>query len=106
MAKSLVSSEKGHMLGIADIKEKEVNKLLKEAKFIQAKSKDLPHSYTLRKDWVSSELFSEVVLFIRQKGVVERFWSKHYTYYYLDGYKYWSMGYPLNITKLINKAKV
>lgn len=63
-----------------------------------------PHSYTLREHWDSGK-FDSVVRFIRQNGVVERFYRAKYIYYYLGDYKYWTMGNPINETKLINRAK-
>jgi len=70
-----------------------------------------PHWYTLRKDWNDSE-FVKTVLLIREYGNKERFWSKEYFYLYMNGYKYWTMGAPINYpnglpcTILINKARI
>ena len=81
------------------------HELLRNAEYKTAKSLDIPHSYTLKYSWKDINEFYELVQFIRDHGVKERFWSKEYIYYYLDGYKYWTMGYELPVTKLINKAK-
>lgn len=87
----------------------EANELLLNADFTYAKSMpEIPHWYTLRETWDDRE-FIEVVQFIRANGVREWFYRKRYTYYYLNGYKYWTMGSPLHNsgktgTILINKA--
>lgn len=80
---------------------------IKSASYKFAKSMPkIPHSYSLRENWDDPKEFEEAVQYIRDHGVVERFYSKQYTYLYLDGYKYWTMGSPLEKTKLINRAKV
>ena len=80
---------------------------LLSASFRFAKSMPkIPHEYTRRKEWGNDILFEDVVKFIRENGRQERFWSKVYTYYHLDGYKYWTMGAPIAETILINRAKV
>lgn len=69
-----------------------------------------PHYYTLRKNWSSNELFDAVVVYIREHGQKE-YWDsgrRKYPriYYYADGYKYWTMGAPIDETILINRAKL
>lgn len=66
----------------------------------------IPHEYTRRREWSDEILFENVVKFIRENGRQERFWRSIYTYYYLDGWKYWTMGEPVAETILINRAKV
>ncbi len=66
---------------------------------------DAPHWYTLRKTWENDEEFVACVQFIRDHGNVEYFWGKPYTKLEHGGYKYWSMGYPLDVTILINRAE-
>ena len=66
---------------------------------------DAPHWYTLRKTWENDEEFVTCVQFIRDHGNVEYFWGKPYTKLEHGGYKYWSMGYPLDVTILINRAE-
>ena len=68
-----------------------------------------PHYYTLSKTWESREVFESVVEYIREHGQDEywgigRFKTK-YTYFYWEGYKYWTMGAPIKETILINRAK-
>lgn len=71
------------------------------AKWQEAKSGP-PHHYTVR-SW-QPDTFERAVLLIRSYGVGERFWSKTYTYFYYEGYKYWTMGAPLDKTIIINRA--
>src|SRR5690554_5740460 len=58
-----------------------------------------PHYYTLRENW-NDELFSQTVKYIRENGKREKFGSVYYTYFYLNGYKYWTMGAPIEKTIL------
>lgn len=65
-----------------------------------------PHAYSRCYEWASRKTFEEVVQFIRDNGKREHWnWGKYYIYYYLDGYKYWTMGSPLSETILINRAE-
>lgn len=88
-----------------------VNKLLDNAIFKFAKSMPkIPHEYSHRDTWEVDSDFCDVVLFIRENGVKERFWKKEFTYYYYNGYKYWTMGNPVSYTDrtktfILNRAK-
>jgi hypothetical protein len=68
-----------------------------------------PHYYTLRKTWPDDELFDAVVIYIREYGQSEYWgtgrWKKKYQYFYWKGFKYWTMGSPINETILINRAE-
>lgn len=76
------------------------------AEYVFAKSMPyLPHSYTVRDWWTNQDAFKEAVQFIRDKGVKERFGKRYFVYWYCAGYKYWTMGSPIQQTKLINRAK-
>lgn len=83
---------------------------LTTAKFQFAKTMpQMPHWYTLRENWNDDE-FVKVVKLIRKYGYIEkRSWGKEYTYFEIDGFKYWTMGEPINKnckpwTVLINRA--
>lgn len=68
----------------------------------------IPHEYARRSEWGDSEQFTWVVGFINVFGEKEKFFSKTYTYLYLNDYKYWTMGQahqPLDKTEIINRAK-
>lgn len=88
----------------------EANRHLLNAEFRFAKTmQSTPHWYTLRDTW-DDATFVDVVNIIRKYGRRERFFNKYYIYYYLNGYKYWTMGCPThNCSKtgtiLINKAE-
>ncbi len=67
-----------------------------------------PHEYLLMKD-VNQEdrhLFPEIAKLIREKGKPRKFFKKTFYYLKVDGYKYWTMDWPLERTDLINRAKV
>lgn len=74
---------------------------------------DNPHWYTLRKNWTDDAAFVEAVAFIRRDdvGYIEIFKKSKYKMFNLNGYKYWTMGAPINNKKgepctiLINRAK-
>ena len=86
--------------------------MLSKNTFRYAKSMpQFPHWYTLRKDWRNDADFIKTVLLIRKYGKTEKFWKNEYIYFYMNGYKYWTMGYPVHNcpktgTILINKAEV
>lgn len=66
-----------------------------------------PHHYTLRKRW-SPELppFEDVVQFIRDRGYREQFGRSYYRRLDVNEHKYWTMGAPLPVTILINRAVI
>ena len=64
-----------------------------------------PHFYARRREWGDEKEFETVVKFIRENGVEEKFGKRQFTYLYLNGYKYWTMGSPVAKTILINRAK-
>lgn len=68
-------------------------------------AKSWPHEYTIR--WWRKDLdaeFCRLVLFIRANGVKEHFHKAIRPYFYIDGYKYWTMGDPLETTWVLNRA--
>lgn len=79
---------------------------LRDAPFRLAKTMPkIPHEYTRRSEWNNDDKFEWVVMFIRENGVKEKFWQREFTYLYVNGYKYWTMGSPIEQTILINRAK-
>ena len=72
-------------------------------KFAKTMASHNPHSYTLKKTWENQKLFEQIVFYIQQYGNKERCKHKYYTQLYLGEYKYWTMGYPINQTILINR---
>lgn len=65
-----------------------------------------PHYYTLREGFKADEDFVFMVEFIREHGKHEFFYSKPRIYLYVDGWKYWTMGNPIEKTLLINRARI
>jgi len=68
-----------------------------------------PHEYTLRRNCTGPQDesdFERVVLGIRSLGYEEKYGKSTYIRYDLDGWKYWTMGAPLDQTILINRARV
>jgi len=63
-----------------------------------------PHEYTLRKNWENDLDFIKAVQFIRDNGYSLSWWGRLYTCYDLDGKRYWTMGDPMETTRLINRA--
>ncbi len=84
----------------------EITELLLAAEFQFATTMpETPHHYTLRETWEDGGVFEEVVQFIRDHGKEEKFFGTAYIYLYLEGHKYWTMGCPLDQTRLINRAE-
>ena len=64
-----------------------------------------PHWYTRRREWGNDEpQFERVVQYIRDHGYDETFKGRAYKMLAINGYKYWTMGAPLNETILINRT--
>lgn len=84
------------------------DQFLLRAKWNWAKTyeKKAPHWYVVRSEFADDELFNRVVEEMRQKAVPEKFFSKTFFYFYHGGYKYWTMGNPIEQTTIINRAKV
>ena len=84
-----------------------VAELLEKQKFTFAKTMaNIPHAWSERKEWTNDKDFVDVVLFMREHGKTEYFFKKPYVYFYANGYKYWTMGNDMTITRIINRAKV
>lgn len=94
------------LIALYNLDENKVADLLGSATFNFAKTMPKnPHFYTMKFTWKDKNLFKAVVSYIREKGVKEKFFNVEYTYLYVNGHKYWTMGAPLKETILINKAK-
>tara|TARA_R100000935_G_C2839135_1_gene170019 strand:- start:4589 stop:4858 length:270 start_codon:yes stop_codon:yes gene_type:complete len=88
------------------VKEQELAKALVDTKFTFAKSMPkIPHDWSARQDWINDEVFDKIVVHLRMYGIKERFFKKEYVYFYANGYKYWTMGNPIQKTRIINRAK-
>lgn len=65
-----------------------------------------PHWYVVRNQFRNDDLFNKVVEYMREHSVTEYFFSKPFHYFYHEGFKYWTMGNPINETTIINRARV
>ncbi len=66
-----------------------------------------PHEYTVKEwDLEKIDMFNKFVMFIRKEGYDEYFSRRKMRYYDIGGYKYWTMGAPVEKTILINRAKI
>jgi len=84
-----------------------VEKALLSQKYITAKTMPKnPHQYCLRKNWTGELPFEEVVNALRKYGYVEWFWGKPYMLYNIGDFKYWTMGFPIEVTILINRTTI
>lgn len=63
-----------------------------------------PHEYIVRNQTKNDVMFDRFVMGIRENGYQETHSGRTYTYFNIDGYKYWSMGNPVNETTIINRA--
>lgn len=65
-----------------------------------------PHEYIVKdKCPLTTEEFEYFVNMQREYGVKERWGKYNNPYLYIDDYKYWTMGAPLEDTTVINRAK-
>ncbi|CAN5507622.1 hypothetical protein BH10ACI2_BH10ACI2_04160 [soil metagenome] len=103
----------GNVLSEPKISEVRIREWLLAAKYKFARTMpENPHWYTLRKTWADDAAFVAVVEFMRANGYIEVFKGRKYTMYNLNGFKYWTMGAPINkkdgspCTILINRARI
>ena len=65
-----------------------------------------PHEYIVKdKCPLTTEEFEYFVSMQREYGVKERWGKYNHPYLYIDDYKYWTMGAPMEETTVINRAK-
>lgn len=67
-----------------------------------------PHEYVVRA-WESDEQgnldFDRFVVSIRRFGYADFFYQARHIYWAIDEYKYWTMGWPVDETTVINRAR-
>ena len=91
---------------VVDLTDAELRKFIQYHKWIFAKSMpDNPHEYTLRANSSSDAMFCRFIMTVRRRGYGKRWYRKTYQYLDVDGWCYWTMGWPLEETILINRAR-
>lgn len=66
-----------------------------------------PHEYIVKgKSPLTDAEFEHFVWAQRVLGILEDWCDYRQPYLYIDGYKYWTMGCELEVTTVINRAKV
>lgn len=68
-----------------------------------------PHEYVVRK-WETDEqrqaAFDRFVICIRRFGYADSYYRVRHIYWAVDEHKYWTMGWPVPETEVINRARV
>ena len=91
----------------AGMNEIDVDGFIKETVWRVAKTMPkIPHAYIVRDTCTSEDKFVDFVVFIRAYGEKRKFWSKTFVYWDHAGYTYWTMGSPVDITTIINRAVI
>lgn len=89
------------------IEHKKVESYIAKCQWTWAKTMPMiPHEYIVRHRSLPDDQFVDFVQTIREHGVVEQWRKYKHTYLYLGGFKYWTMGNPIEETTIINRAKV
>ena len=83
-------------------------KLINQVHWILAKTYvSLPHEYIVRgRCGLTDEEFEYLVHSQREHGITEQWHNYNFSYLYIDGYKYWTMGDAIENTTIINRQKV
>ena len=83
----------------------ELKQFIESVKWTYAKNiPDWPHYYIIRAK-VDEILFVKLVKHIRLYGYQGAFYKMIYTYFEEEGLIYWTMGNPVDVTTIINRAK-
>ena len=68
-----------------------------------------PHEYVVR-NWETDEKgsrdFERFISLIRRFGYADFFYKVRHIYWTIDEFKYWTMGWPVPETTVINRARV
>jgi SAM-dependent methyltransferase len=86
----------------------EILQLLSAEQWIWARTMPgIPHEYIVRGRCRMTEAqFESIVAVQRQTGRHEVWGHYNFSYLYVDGYKYWTMGDPIQDTIILNRQKV
>ena len=96
------------MGGLYSTDQEKIRKMIARCQWTFAKTMPwCPHEYIVRgKSPLTEEEFLYFIEMQRSYGKVER-WGRYITpYLYIDDYKYWTMGAPVEETLVMNRAKV
>ena len=67
----------------------------------------IPHEYIVRgRCGLTDDEFVYLINAQREYGIPEQWHKYNFPYLYIDGYKYWTMGSPIDETTVINRQKV
>ena len=104
----IVEKLKVHLYGAADLDKSRIRSMISRCEWTFAKT--MPwcrHEYIVRgKCPLTEEEFLYFIDMQRRFGIKEH-WGKYYNpYLYLDNYKYWTMGTPVENTIVMNRARV
>ena len=67
----------------------------------------IPHEYIVRgRCGLTDTEFVYLINAQREYGIPEQWHKYNFPYLYIDGYKYWTMGSPIDETTVINRQKV
>ncbi len=84
---------------------KSIKDFINDCQWTYAKTMpEWPHEYIVRGK-VDEKLFVEMVQHIRNHGYEGNFYKRTITYFDEDGLVYWTMGEPLDQTKIINRCQ-
>lgn len=65
-----------------------------------------PHWYIIKQKCSDPDKFVEAAEYLQANGVPHRFFKKVYLYSFFGKYKYWTNGYPIDQTDVINRAEI
>ena len=71
--------------------------------------KTAPHEYVVRSwetDTQGNQHFDDFVTLIRRFGYADFYYRVRHIYWAIDVFKYWTMGWPVEETTVINRARV
>jgi hypothetical protein len=84
---------------------KELREFIDSVRWTFAKTMpEWPHEYIVR-ERVDENSFVQFVLHIRANGYDGKFYRRSITYFDEGGMTYWTMGSPIETTKIINRCK-
>jgi hypothetical protein len=80
--------------------------LLSGLPFRRARALHNPHEYVVRGKSMDTNDFSRLVQIVRRLGVKRGWGGKTYIVWYApDGFHYWTMGWPVAETTILNRAR-